>query len=105
MNLLEECVCAQTVPATRIAKDYGWSAIRLNRFLRDRGVIYSTGGSWVPCSAYQDKGYIRTKTLRTNDGRAVLNTEWTQDGQRFLYELMKDEGYLPLREQKGKRNA
>ena len=94
-----------TVPMTQIAKEYGWSAVRMNRFLHDKGVIYRSGMTWVPYAAYQDKGYTKTRTLRTKDGRAVINQEWTQDGRLFLYNLMKNDGYLPLMERKGKENA
>lgn len=92
-----------TVPTTAIAKDYGMSARALNVKLHDFHVIYKMGDQWFLYAKYQAKGYTHSKTFdfRHSDGKpdCKMNTEWTQKGRLFLYELLKQNGILPLIEQ------
>lgn len=87
------------VTTTQIAKDYGVSAITLNRMLKDLGVQYKVNGQWVLYSKYQNCGYVHSKTIeivRTGGIFDVkMQTEWTQKGRLFLYELLKKEGIVP----------
>lgn len=71
---------------TQIAKDYGMSARKMNQILNDLKVQYKANGQWVLYSKYQNQGYVDVK----------MQTEWTQKGRLFLYELLKKEGYMPL---------
>jgi phage antirepressor YoqD-like protein len=45
------------------------------------------------------QGYTKSHTseIPKADGgiKVVMNTKWTQKGRLFLYNLLKDEGYLP----------
>lgn len=88
------------ITTTQIAKEYGWSAIKLNKLLADRRIQYKQNGQWVLYSKYQDKGYTHSKTVEVtaDDGthRVVMNTMWTQAGRRFIYLLLKRDGILPL---------
>src|SRR5690606_20514500 len=51
-----------TYPTTLIAKELGMSATKLNRFIKDHGIQYKIGGSWVLHNKYDNKGYTKTKT-------------------------------------------
>lgn len=85
---------------TQIAKDYGMSARKMNQILNDLKVQYKANGQWVLYSKYQNQGYVHSRTIdivRSNGMSDVkMQTEWTQKGRLFLYELLKKEGYMPL---------
>ena len=83
-----------TVPISVIAKDYGWSARHMNDFLKEKGIQYKQGSQWLLKQKYADKGYTQSKTYQ-KDNRTFMNTNWTQSGRLFLYDLLKSNGILP----------
>ncbi|MEE8859207.1 MAG: phage antirepressor KilAC domain-containing protein [Leuconostoc mesenteroides] len=91
------------VTITFIAKDYGMSGSAMNKLLHDLGVQYSQSGVWLLYAKHQTKGWTQSETTEVvkKDGskKLVMNTKWTQKGRLGLYELLKDNGYLPLIEQ------
>lgn len=91
------------VNITTIAKDYGLSAVTLNKKLHDYGVQYKQGGTWLLYQQYADMGYTKTKTgVYTNkagEEYASVHTQWTQKGRMFIYELLKEHGILPKMEE------
>ena len=91
------------VNITTIAKDYGLSAVTLNKKLHDYGVQYKQGGTWLLYQQYADKGYTKTKTgVYTNQAGeeyASVHTRWTQKGRMFIYEILKEHGILPKMEE------
>lgn len=91
------------VTITFIAKDYGMSGLAMNKLLHDLGVQYSQSGVWLLYAKRQTKGWTQSETTEgvKKDGskKLVMNTKWTQKGRLGLYELLKDNGYLPLIEQ------
>ena len=90
------------VNITTIAKDYGLSAVTLNKKLHDYGVQYKQGGTWLLYQQHADKGYTKTKTgVYTNkagEEYASVHTQWTQKGRMFIYEILKEHGILPKME-------
>lgn len=88
------------VPISAIAKDYGMSGTAMNKKLHELGVQYSLSGQWLLYAKYQDKGYTHSETidLTHRDGNEFvkMNTKWTQKGRLFLYNLLKDNGLLPM---------
>ncbi|MBS4899878.1 MAG: phage antirepressor KilAC domain-containing protein [Clostridiales bacterium] len=95
--------CKDLVAISVIAKDYGWSANRMNRYLHERGVQYKQGGIWLIYQKYAEMGYTNTKTysVPNNDGKLHnrVHTYWTQAGRLFIYDLLKSDGITPLIEQ------
>ncbi|WP_449456093.1 phage antirepressor KilAC domain-containing protein [Streptococcus suis] len=88
---------------TQIAADYGMSANKFNKTLLELGVQHKINGQWILYKKYMGKGYTDSHTFDYQDKnghtRANVTTTWTQKGRLFLYELLKDNGILPLIEQ------
>lgn len=95
--------CKDLVAISVIAKDYGWSANRMNHYLSENGVQYKQGKIWLLYQKYAEKGYTSTKTFSTpgSDGdlHNHVHTYWTQAGRLFIYGMLKAEGIVPLIEQ------
>lgn len=95
--------CNDLVPISIIAKDYGWSANHMNQVLREKGVQYKQGGRiWLLYQKYAEMGLTSTKTYYYDDanghGHVVPHTHWTQKGRLFIYDLLKEDGILPIME-------
>lgn len=92
--------CRDALPTSIIAKDYGWSAKKLNKFLHEQGVQYKLQGTWLLYSKYADKGYTKSETYpyegSTGNYHTAINTKWTQAGRLFIYNLMKNAGNAPI---------
>lgn len=92
--------CKDLLSISVIAKDYGWSAIRLNEYLHKKGVQFKQGKTWLLYQKYAVEGYTSTKTHEHlgNDGKNHTNvhTYWTQKGRLFIYDLLKSDGIVPL---------
>lgn len=95
--------CKDLISTSAIAKDYGKSAIWMNRYLHEKRVQFKQGDIWLLYQQYAQKGYTSTKThsYLGTDGQAhtKIHTYWTQKGRLFIYELMKSDGIKPLIEQ------
>lgn len=94
------------VPITVIAKDYGWSGKKMNKYLHEEGIQFrQPNGIWLLYQKYADKGYTKTKTSTYEDSVGVehsaVHTYWTQEGRLFIYDLLKSRGILPLIEKEG----
>ena len=91
-----------TVTITQIAADYGMSARAMNKLLNELGVQHKVGGQWILYKKHMQQGYTKSHTneIQKADGgvKVVMNTKWTQKGKLFLYNLLKEEGYLPQME-------
>ena len=92
--------CPDLLSTTDIAKDYGWSAVTLNKFLKEQKTQYKSGNTWYLYQKYAEKGYASTKTnvYFGKDGRdhAKPHMYWTQKGRLFIYKTMKENGILPI---------
>lgn len=85
-----------TVTTSVIAKDYGMSAINLNKLLHELKIQYKQGGIWLLYSKHQSYGYTKTKTFVDGTGTSRVSTRWTQQGRLFLYEQLKSIDVLPV---------
>lgn len=84
----------------KIAKDFGKSAVWLNKWLHEQGVQYKQGEIWLLYQKYAEQGYTSTKTQTYNGDDGTVHTKvhtyWTQKGRLFIYDLLKAHGILPL---------
>ena len=88
------------IPIIQIAKDYGKTAQWLNRFLYDHKVQFKQGKTWLLCKKYATQGYTKSETFPYIDYNgnqcSSIYTKWTQKGRLFIYDLLKQNGILPL---------
>lgn len=100
--------CKDLISVSKIAKDYGMSAIKMNETLRDLGIQYRQGNVWLLYQKYAAQGYTSTKTHEYigSDGanHAKTATYWTQKGRLFIYNKLKENGIVPMIE-RGDDNA
>lgn len=92
------------LPIGKIAKDYGMSAIEMNRLLHKLHVQYKQGDAWLLYSEHQRKGWTQSETFEvtnktTGEKNVKYQTKWTQKGRLGLYELLKKNGIVPMIEQ------
>ena len=91
---------ANGVSPSVIAKEYGKSAMWLNKLLHSLKIQYKQGETWVLYSRYVDKEYTCTKTHQYTDEfgvtRSVMHTYWTQAGRKFIYDTLKKHNIEPI---------
>lgn len=94
--------CKDVISTTEIAKDYGWSAKKMNAYLHEKKIQFKQGKIWLLYQKYSEQGLTSTKTSVYNgrDGlsHSSIHTYWTQKGRLFIYELLKKDGILPIME-------
>lgn len=92
--------CKDLISVSKIAKDYGMSAVRMNDLLRDMGIQFRQGNVWLLYQKYAAQGYTSTKTHEyigsDGDNHAKTATYWTQKGRMFIYNKLKEKGIVPL---------
>lgn len=95
--------CPDLVSTTEIAKDYGMSATKFNRLLHNLKIQFKQSGVWFLYQKYAGFGYTKTKTHNYSDEYGGQHSRqhmyWTQKGRLFLYDLLKEEGIVPMIEQ------
>ena len=88
---------------SQIAKDYGMSARAFNTMLKDMKIQYRSGKQWFLYAKYQKEKYTHSSVYIgcNNYGQEITNTitKWTQNGRKFLYNRLKEDGILPMIEQ------
>lgn len=100
--------CKDLLSMTVIAKDYGKSAEWMNKKLHQLGVQFKQSRVWLLYQKYADKGYTQTKTQnypKTDGTQGVkIHMYWSQKGRLFLYNLLKNNGIMPIVEMEGTEN-
>ena len=90
--------CKDLVSIGSIAKNYGWSAKKMNKILHEKGIQFKQGEIWLLYQKYAEKGYTSTKThtYLDSDGQHMkVHTYWTPKGRLFIYDLLKKDGIYP----------
>ena len=83
-----------------IAKFYNMSSIAFNKLLNKLKVQKKVSGRWVLMKRYEDEPYMVSTTKKYyNKNHEVSNqfefNAWTNEGLKFLYEILKRNGYYP----------
>lgn len=80
-----------TQTATQVAKSIGMDAQKLNKHLREAGIIYYQSGQWLLKQPYTSWHLhaTRTQTYTRSDGSTGTSTYtvWTEKGKRFIVAL------------------
>lgn len=81
------------IATTIIAKDLGFtSAIKLNRYLHDRGIIYKNqSGVWCPYAKYEwliEEGYADYQSCSVEGSLPTL--KWTEKGRKWIVNLCQN---------------
>lgn len=100
-----------TYTVTDIAKEYGWTAARMNTKLHDIGLQYfckSKHGDkmithWYLYSKFDGEGFVEYETTpyfdkETCKKKSSKHMRWTERGKAYIYERLKKEGILPRSE-------
>lgn len=82
------------ITTTLIAKQYGMSAVELNKFLHAKGVIYKESGkkAWVLYANYAGLGLADYEEFAPNERTIRKTLKWTAKGERFIRDLLAQEG-------------
>lgn len=83
-------------PISFIAKNYGMSAMQMNKLLHDFGIQYRQGKAWLLYAKYQNEGYTHIEMVPvqgTENLKPIM--KWTQKGHLFLYNFLKEQDILP----------
>lgn len=79
----------KTYTATEIAKELGMkSAQALNAKLAEMKIQFKQNNTWVLYSNYANLGYTEIKQQVLDSGRVVYDRRFTQDGRKFILELL-----------------
>lgn len=86
-------------PIGVIAKNFGRSAIWLNKYLQRKKVQYYRGDVWLLYAKYQSCGYTKVCWYNYNEdslGRPLTrpHTYWTGKGIAFIRDLLKADGLI-----------
>ena len=97
--------CKDAVNISVIAKDYGWSAQKMNEYLHQKGIQYKQSNIWLLYQKHAGCGYTKTNTHIYEDccgnEHTKVHTKWTQKGRLFIYSLLKADGIFPQIEMEG----
>ncbi len=63
------------MPVSIITKDYGMTAVEFNRLLHHMGIQCRLGGAWLLYQRYANKGYTKSRTYCTPDGKLISSYE------------------------------
>lgn len=92
-----------TYLSTDIAKEYGWSARKLNKILHELKIIQKVGKNWHLYSHLDGQGFVEYKETEYYDsihgetGRSSY-LYWTERGKAYIYNRLKKLGFTPRKE-------
>lgn len=86
------------ITITEIAKEYGMSGKRLNKFLHEKGVIYKKGDKWFVYQRYANDGLVGYEIFMPEDKEIRRTLKWTTKGEQFIRSLLEDESIVPVLE-------
>lgn len=86
-----------TMTITQIAADYGLTAQKLNKLLKEAKLQRQVGKQWVLYANHMNKGYTKSHTInitRTDGSPDTMpQTKWTQKGRLKIHDVLTELGY------------
>lgn len=86
-----------TMTITQIAADYGLTAQKLNKLLKEAKLQRQVGKQWVLYANHMNKGYTKSHTINITraDGSpdTMPQTKWTQKGRLKIHDVLTELGY------------
>ena len=84
-------------PIGVIAKNFGFSAIALNKYLHEKGIQFSDAGVWKLYAKYQKSGYTRYCWFKYSEDlkgrpKSRAHMYWTAKGLNFIRDLLIADG-------------
>ena len=79
---------------SQIAKDFGLSGIKLNKILCENKIQYKQGKQYNLYQKYIDMELAKSYTYLDTKGNSHMCLKWTEKGRKFIYELLKELGYI-----------
>lgn len=76
------------VTTTQIAKDLGMSAVKLNKILNEKGIIFKKSNTWFFYDKHQDKVPEYADYVI---GENFQQLKWTELGRKWIIELLEEE--------------
>ena len=99
-DLFDELISSTSLfPTTVVAKSFGWSAIKLNQYLKNKGVQFQQGKVWVLYAKYANEDYTKIcwyDYAEDDKGRkrTRAHSYWTAKGIMFIRELLTKDGLI-----------
>ena len=78
----------------QIAKDFNLSGIKLNKILCENKIQYKQGKQYNLYQKYIDMDLAKSYTYLDTNGSSHMCLKWTEKGRKFIYELLKELGYI-----------
>ncbi|MGL5958688.1 MAG: phage antirepressor KilAC domain-containing protein, partial [Phocaeicola sp.] len=79
---------SSSMTPSAIAKDYGMSAVALNRLLHEEKIQYRVDGMWVLYAKHANKGWTTSETSLGGMNFSKMHTRWTQKGRLMIHNLL-----------------
>ena len=79
---------------SQIAKDFGLSGIKLNKILCENKIQYKQGKQYNLYQKYIDMDLAKSYTYLDTKGNSHMCLKWSEKGRKFIYELLKELGYI-----------
>lgn len=90
------------IPVKKLSPNYGMAADEFNMLLKDMGIQYKQGGTWILRKPYIKEDYARVVPVqinhKTRPAEIIMSTQWTLKGVKFLYKKLKERNIIPLAE-------
>ena len=79
---------------SQIAKDFNLSGTKLNKILCENKIQYKQGKQYNLYQKYIDMDLAKSYTYLDTKGNSHMCLKWTEKGRKFIYELLKELGYI-----------
>ena len=79
---------------SQIAKDFNLSGTKLNKILCENKIQYKQGKQYNLYQKYMNMELAKSYTYLDTNGNSHMCLKWTEKGRKFIYELLKELGYI-----------